>query len=80
VTPGQRRFIPGDMDSDCDVDQEDFGLFQACLSGAGVPQTDPDCIDARLDGNDDVGPEDVAIFLACLGGPNMPPAAACPQQ
>ena len=33
--------IPGDFDGDRDVDLEDFGRFQACLSGYLVPQNDP---------------------------------------
>ena len=33
--------IPGDFDGDRDVDLEDFGRFQACLSGHLVPQNDP---------------------------------------
>lgn len=79
ATPGHRRFIPGDMDSDGDVDQEDFGLLQACFSGTGEPQIDPGCIDARLDSDTDVDLEDAAIFLACFGGPNQPPPATCPE-
>jgi hypothetical protein len=34
--------VPGDFDRDGDVDQEDFGIFQRCLSGANIP-ADPDC-------------------------------------
>jgi len=39
--------LPGDFDRDGDVDQEDFGRFQACLTGRAVPVTDPNCLDAK---------------------------------
>ncbi len=37
-------FVPGDLDRDGDVDQDDFGIFQRCSSGPGIPG-DPDCDD-----------------------------------
>lgn len=73
-----RLAIPGDFDGDGDVDQEDFGHLQACLSGPGIQQNKPECIDARLDADTDVDIDDVEIFLSCFGGPNRPPAATCP--
>ena len=36
--------IPGDFDTDSDVDQDDFGIFQRCYSGSGNP-ADPNCAD-----------------------------------
>lgn len=57
-----------DHDSDGDVDQADFGWFQACLSGAYVPQSAPDCLNAMLDGDSDVDGDDLAIFADCLSG------------
>jgi hypothetical protein len=39
---GCQSRIPGDFDNDGDVDQADFGVFQRCLSGGGVP-ADPNC-------------------------------------
>ncbi|MHC4799156.1 MAG: immunoglobulin domain-containing protein, partial [Planctomycetota bacterium] len=60
----------GDFDVDDDIDQEDFGHFQACLSGTGIPQNDPSCIDARLDGDEDVDFDDFDIFAGCVTGPN----------
>ena len=67
----------GDFDWVDDVDMEDFGHFQSCLSGQGTPQTDPACADARLDDDEDVDQTDLAIFQACFSGPNMPPSPAC---
>jgi hypothetical protein len=57
-----------DLDLDGDVDQSDFGLFQACYSGAGIAQNDPNCEKARLDGDNDVDATDFAIFQDCLSG------------
>lgn len=68
---------PGDMDGDDDVDQEDFGLLQACVSGASVPQSDPACTDARLDKDSDVDQADIALFLGCLSGPEVEVDSDC---
>ncbi len=72
LTVAPRPGPPGDMDIDGDVDQKDFGLFQACLSGTTVPQDDPACADARLDGDSDVDYSDTAIFIGCVSGPQVP--------
>ncbi len=66
-----------DFDSDGDVDQGDFGHFQACLSGTAVTQNAPDCQNAKLDGDTDVDAGDFAIFLDCLSGPGIPPIQDC---
>jgi len=68
---------PGDFDSDGDVDQSDFGHFQACLTGSAVPITDPNCLDANLDGDSDVDQDDFAIFQGCMSGPNTTAPPAC---
>jgi len=62
---------PGDFDCDCDVDLEDFGHFQACLSGPGIAQLDPECLDAHLDSDNDVDAADFSIFQRCISGPNV---------
>ena len=62
---------PGDMDGDCDVDQEDFGLFQVCYSGPGIAQNDPACMLAQLDDDDDVDPNDFGTFQGCMSGANV---------
>ena len=36
-------FAPADFDRDGDVDRNDFGLFQACMSGPNLP-ADPNCL------------------------------------
>lgn len=57
-----------DFDGDNDVDQEDFGEFQKCLTGPTIPQMDTACAHALLDGDDDVDSADFAIFQACFSG------------
>lgn len=61
-----------DFDRDGDVDQTDFGVFQACLSGSAVPYG-PGCGNADFDGDGAVDQNDFAAFLDCLGGPDTPP-------
>jgi len=65
----------GDFDYDNDVDQEDFGAFQACYSGSGTSY-DTGCGDADYDTDNDVDLDDFIIFQSCVSGPNIPPA--CP--
>ena len=69
--------IPGDLDHDGDVDQEDFGLFQACLTGPGEPQQDPACQDARLDTDVDVDQDDFGLFQLCITSPNQAANPTC---
>ena len=38
------RFDSARLDYDDDVDIDDFGIFQACISGPGIP-ADPTCAD-----------------------------------
>jgi hypothetical protein len=66
-----------DFDRDGDVDQADFGHFQACLSGEGVSQDDPECQDARLDADEDVDADDFGVFQACMSGADQPFNPAC---
>ena len=67
----------GDFDHDDDVDQEDFGFFQVCLSGSGIAQPDPACEPAQLDDDNDVDQDDFAVFLACFSGANVAPPPEC---
>ncbi|MHC4442440.1 MAG: cellulase family glycosylhydrolase [Planctomycetota bacterium] len=64
-----------DFDADDDVDHEDFGHFQACLSGTGNPP-EAGCENANLEGDNDVDLDDFNLFQARMGGPNNPPI--CP--
>jgi len=69
--------IPGDFDRDGDVDQADFGHLQACLSGPAVPQTNPDCSNARIDGDGDVDQADAGLVRQCISGPDVPADPNC---
>lgn len=60
-----------DFDKDGDVDQEDFGHFQVCLSGYGVPPSGPACTDADIQGDDDVDQDDFAIIRGCISGASV---------
>jgi hypothetical protein len=64
--------VGGDFDGDNDVDQQDFGHLQACLSGSGMAPG-PGCEDADLDIDGDVDQDDFAAFRACMGGPIQAP-------
>ena len=61
-----------DFNDDNDADQEDFGHFQACLSGGGKPYP-AGCADADLDKDGDVDQNDFGLFQQCMAGPNQPP-------
>ncbi len=61
---------PGDLDRDCDVDQEDFGLFQVCYSGPGIPPP-AQCEFPDFDGDGDVDHDDFGTFQDCMSGPNV---------
>jgi len=69
--------IPGDMDNDGDVDQTDFGWFQACFTGPGTSQNDRACRWARLDEDEDVDADDFGIFQTCMSGVDMPADPTC---
>ncbi len=67
-----------DFDDDGDVDLDDHAHLQACLSGAGIPQNDPLCHDARLDNDSDIDASDLALFVTCLSGSQIPADIQCP--
>lgn len=78
-----RRFSPDwvatppDFDGDGDVDQTDFGTFQRCVTGPGVPQWNHACSPARLDRDLDVDADDAARFINCMEAPGDAPASGC---
>jgi hypothetical protein len=69
--------VPGDFDTDGDVDQEDFGHFQACLTGPAVPVTAPECIGSNFDDDSDVDQDDFTLFEQCMTGANQPGDPNC---
>ncbi|UCD28005.1 MAG: PKD domain-containing protein, partial [Planctomycetota bacterium] len=64
--------VPSDLDRDGDVDHEDFGLFQICLSGDGTLYGEG-CEIADLDSDLDVDENDFAILEGCMNGANKSP-------
>jgi hypothetical protein len=70
--------VPGDFDQDRDVDLDDFGRLQACLTGNGG--TPPGgCLKMDLDQDGDVDQVDINRFLACVSGAGIPGNADCGQ-
>jgi hypothetical protein len=67
--------VPGDFDSDSDVDQTDFGHLQLCMSG-GQP-LGSGCGDADLTGDNQVNSMDIVQFVACMSGPGVQAEPAC---
>lgn len=65
------KSVGPDFDGDGDVDMEDHGHLQACFSGTGVGQSDPNCQNARLDDDADVDQADYQILKGCLSGANV---------
>jgi len=65
-----------DLDGDTDVDQSDFGLFQACLSGTGV-FPEPGCEIADFNGDYFVDQNDYQFFQHCMSGTDVVAARTC---
>jgi hypothetical protein len=68
--------IPADYDKDCDVDQGDYALFEACASGPEFPHG-AGCDDRDFDTDGDVDGDDFAAFQRCLSGENVPGDPNC---
>lgn len=71
-----------DADGDGDVDQDDFAIWQRCLSDSeegfpSVPEYYCGCFDRNGDGR--IDEEDFDAFLACVSGPTMPANPLCPE-
>lgn len=72
-----------DFDGDGDVDQNDFALFQRCITGPGDPFTfnedfdGANCQCADINGDKDVDADDYDAFFACVSGPNIPADDTC---
>jgi hypothetical protein len=65
-----RVAVGPDLDGDNDVDQEDFGPFQNCFSGASIPY-EPGCDIADFNGDGSVDQQDFNIYQGCFTGPNI---------
>lgn len=60
--------VLGDFQPDEHVDALDLQYFEACGTGATIPQFDPACRDADLDSDGDVDQSDFAVLQRCLSG------------
>ncbi|MBI4581232.1 MAG: VCBS repeat-containing protein [Planctomycetes bacterium] len=83
VGSGSRCNSPApDFDGDEDVDLEDFGAFQACITGGLDPGHvfDPlTCFCMDFDRDEDVDAVDLEVFEQCLSGPGIPASSTCDQ-
>lgn len=70
------RLRRGDLDFDGDVDMDDFGSLQQCLSGVELPVPSL-CRNADLDNDGRAGQADIAIFENCLNGADIPADPLC---
>ena len=65
-----------DMDGDQDVDQDDFAVFQGCMtSGLGTLEPACKCLDQVNNG--EIDEDDWGAFEACASGPDVPADATC---
>ena len=66
-----------DFDCDDDVDLDDMGFLQACMTGPNVPIIEPLCHAADFDRDGDADLSDFGRFQRCLSGPNTPAMIGC---
>jgi uncharacterized protein (DUF362 family) len=68
-----------DFDEDDDVDSQDYGRFQCCVTGTALGPPEPGCEHADLDFDGDVDNADHAKFMNCFSqsGPNVPVDMYC---
>lgn len=70
--------VPGDLDGDGDVDEEDYEIFELCASGPGVPHiAAPECFAADFDQDGDFDHSDFAVIQRCYSGENVPGDPYC---
>lgn len=70
--------IPQDLDHDGEVDMDDFGLFQACYGGPGIPHNGSEaCKDADTDYDGDVDQSDFGVLQGCFSGAGVPASVTC---
>ena len=71
-----RLCIPGDADRDLDVDLDDFGFLQACMSGPSVLR-EKVCEIVDFDRDGDVDQSDFGLMQRCFSGANVPADPDC---
>ena len=70
VTVTVNTVLP-DFDKDGDVDVEDFGRLQMCLTDSGVVVVPSECQHSNMNGDTLVDQSDLNILLGCLSKPGM---------
>jgi hypothetical protein len=63
---------PGDLNRDGNVDRDDYEVFAGCVSGPGVPYSDPDCQGADFNDDGDVDLSDFGELQMRLGSSGWP--------
>jgi len=70
-----------DSDEDGDVDQEDFAVWQICVTqtgvAAGAPGDPADCVCLDVNDNGQINGADLAAFEVCASGPDVPADPCC---
>mgnify|MGYP002623631644 FL=1 len=72
--PGPR--VSADLDGDCDVDVDDFALFEVCRSGPAIAVS-PECDEADFDRDGDADQGDFGRLQRCLSGAEVLADPAC---
>ena len=67
----------GDFDDDTDVDQDDFGRFELCMTGPALGPPPAGCENMDMDADGDVDVADFGRLQRCFSGPSALPDAAC---
>ena len=70
------RTVVCDFNRDGDVDMEDFGVLQGCLTDPYEPVA-ASCIPADFNHGDHVNQNDLTIFVGCLTGSGLPVDLSC---
>ena len=68
--------LPGDMDGDGDVDNDDYALFVPCYTGPDGGPVGPGCEPGDFDGDDDIDCFDWDAFVLAWTEPGDPPVFA----
>jgi len=68
--------VPGDFDSDMDVDHDDYARLQICYAGSLAP-IPPGCAEADLNGSGHIDASDLNTFLKCATGAEIPANPLC---
>ncbi len=70
------RLRKGDLDFDGDVDMDDFGILQRCLSATGLEKASS-CWNADFDNDGLASQKDLAVFEQCRAGAGIPADPDC---